>query len=97
MLSSSHKHTQVNLCHESEPSAVPTVPVTNPVLEQRTAMSPDTTATQSTVRLSYNDFEVAIRAFLKQVEHHSPWSYIEYRVSRSAGHSEHVGQLNEHL
>ncbi|KAF9958442.1 hypothetical protein BGZ72_000361 [Mortierella alpina] len=43
-------------------------------------MSPDTTAPpQSTARLSYTDFEVAIRAFLKQAQHHSPWIYIEYR------------------
>ncbi|KAF9350928.1 E2-like conjugating enzyme atg10 [Mortierella sp. NVP85] len=29
-------------------------------------------------RLSYNDFEIAIKAFLKQSEHHAPWGYVEY-------------------
>ncbi|KAF9944010.1 hypothetical protein BGZ65_012823, partial [Modicella reniformis] len=28
-------------------------------------------------RLSYNEFEIAIKAFLKQAESHAPWSYVE--------------------
>ncbi|KAF9576833.1 hypothetical protein EC968_003340 [Mortierella alpina] len=57
-------------------------------------MSLDTTApSHSTARLSYNDFEVAIRAFLKQVEHHAPWSYFEYRNSSlSQPNSAHLKQ-----
>ncbi|KAF8940953.1 autophagocytosis associated protein [Dissophora ornata] len=30
-------------------------------------------------RLSYSDFEIAIKSFLKQAEHHSSWAYVEYR------------------
>lgn len=36
-------------------------------------------------RLSYSDFEVAIKAFLHQTRHHTPWSYVEYSV-RTRGH-----------
>ncbi|KAF9113051.1 hypothetical protein BGX27_002307 [Mortierella sp. AM989] len=32
-------------------------------------------------RLSYNDFEIAIKAFKRQTERHAPWSYIEYRLA----------------
>ncbi|KAF9361412.1 hypothetical protein BGX26_003545 [Mortierella sp. AD094] len=33
-------------------------------------------------RLSYNDFEIAIKAFQRQTKHHAPWTYIEYRPRR---------------
>ncbi|KAF9133543.1 E2-like conjugating enzyme atg10 [Mortierella sp. 14UC] len=33
-------------------------------------------------RLSHSDFEVAIKAFLHQTRHHSPWSYVEYSPRR---------------
>ncbi|KAF9912453.1 E2-like conjugating enzyme atg10 [Linnemannia zychae] len=33
-------------------------------------------------RLSYSNFEVAIKAFLHQMQHHSPWSYVEYSPRR---------------
>ncbi|KAF9288614.1 E2-like conjugating enzyme atg10 [Linnemannia elongata] len=33
-------------------------------------------------RLSYSDFEVAIKAFLHQTRHHTPWSYVEYSPRR---------------
>ncbi|KAG9326143.1 hypothetical protein KVV02_005648 [Mortierella alpina] len=60
-------------------------------------MSLDTTAPpQSTARLSYSDFEVAIRAFLKQAEHQSPWSYIEYRP-RSGQPLRGYLAMNQHI
>ncbi|KAI1319847.1 hypothetical protein EDD11_002841 [Mortierella claussenii] len=39
-------------------------------------------STAPSARLSYHDFELAIKAFLKQAKHHSPWSYVEYRPRR---------------
>ncbi|KAK3826605.1 MAG: autophagocytosis associated protein [Linnemannia elongata] len=33
-------------------------------------------------RLSYSDFEVAIKAFLHQTRFHTPWSYVEYSPRR---------------
>ncbi|KAF9928901.1 hypothetical protein FBU30_002043 [Linnemannia zychae] len=33
-------------------------------------------------RLSYSDFEAAIKAFLHQTRHHSPWCYVEYLPRR---------------
>ncbi|KAF9172083.1 hypothetical protein BGX21_002512 [Mortierella sp. AD011] len=33
-------------------------------------------------RLSYNDFEIAIKAFQRQTKHYAPWSYVEYRPRR---------------
>ncbi|KAG0034287.1 hypothetical protein BGZ81_005391 [Podila clonocystis] len=35
-------------------------------------------------RLSYEDFEIAIRAFLDQVNGHVPWTFCEYKEPRSS-------------
>ncbi|KAF9088841.1 hypothetical protein BGX23_007092 [Mortierella sp. AD031] len=46
-------------------------------------MTSDTSGhTTPLARLSYNDFEIAIKAFLRQTRHHSPWSYVEYSPRR---------------
>ncbi|KAK3831541.1 MAG: hypothetical protein J3R72DRAFT_454768 [Linnemannia gamsii] len=43
---------------------------------------PQHSAVAPSARLSYSDFEVAIKAFLHQTRHHSPWSYVEYSPRR---------------
>lgn len=36
----------------------------------------------SSARLSYTDFEIAIKAFLDQVNGHVPWTFCEYKEPR---------------
>ncbi|KAG0284410.1 hypothetical protein BGZ96_011218 [Linnemannia gamsii] len=48
-------------------------------------MTSDTSAHQQSIpsaRLSYSDFEIAIKAFLHQTRHHIPWNYVEYSPRR---------------
>ncbi|KAF8980006.1 hypothetical protein BGZ46_004769 [Entomortierella lignicola] len=45
-------------------------------------------------RLSYNDFEIAIKAFQRQAEQHAPWSFVEYRPRREQPLQRYLSMTN---